>query len=422
MKIENQVLIQLLFDNELLHVSQLLKPELFTDQRTRAAISEAIKLINSGKQADTISLSGYFGTTESEGLEYLTNISSNIDHMLDFESGVLMLNKKYNERKLQSLSPILANVSDVDVAIKQITAILSEITDGENQSVYTLKEASDKLLQHILENQTREGLTGIDTGLREVNQLTDGLQKGELIIISGKTSHGKSTLALNFARSAAICGANILFRSNEMTEVQMAGRLLSQVSGFDNNHLFRGKLTDEEIADFKSKSKFLIDRNISLTKKGGNINDIVRQSRAYRAKHGLELLIVDYLQNIPVIKDGEEGIAHVCKTLKELALDLDIPIILLSQLSREGKNRGSGQIEETADTAFEVVNPTADGSGTFMYDGQEVEAFGKMVVLFKKGRNTGIGSGKCLLDWNYNTNLLSNYEQGFTPNIQDEPF
>jgi replicative DNA helicase len=225
-----------------------------------------------------------------------------------------------------------------------------------------LPQAIDRL--DMLSHSTSD-ITGLSTGFTEMDKMTSGLQKGELIIIAGRPSMGKSTLAVNIAETAAI-GARIpaAIFSMEMSAEQLGFRILSSIGRVSATRLRNGKLLDEDWARVDSAVAMMSDAPIFIDD-GGALTPTEVRSRARRLKreHGLGLIVVDYLQLMQVtgtVENRATEISEISRSLKALAKELDVPVIALSQLNRSVEQRNdkkpvmsdlreSGALEQDAD-------------------------------------------------------------------------
>jgi replicative DNA helicase len=234
-------------------------------------------------------------------------------------------------------------------------------------------------------HQAGGSVTGVPTGFTRLDEFTAGLQRGDLIVIAGRPSMGKTTLALNVAENAAL-GSQlpVAVFSMEMSVEQLAFRMISSLGRVDQSHLRNGRFGDDEwpringairqIAD----AKIYVDDTPALTP-----TEVRSRSRRLQREHGLELVVVDYLQLMRVAGAAPDNrtaeISEISRSLKALARELRIPVIALSQLNRSVESRGdkkpvmsdlreSGAIEQDADVIVmlyrdEVYNQNSPRKG-----------------------------------------------------------
>ncbi|MCY4614197.1 MAG: replicative DNA helicase [Nitrospira sp.] len=246
----------------------------------------------------------------------------------------------------------------------------------------------------------KERITGVPTGYRVIDDVTAGLQPSDLIIIAGRPSMGKTSLALGMAEYAAIrANLTVGIFSLEMSQAQLVLRMLSSQAFLDSHALRTGQLTSDNwhalcaAADRLEGAKIFIDDSGGLT-----VQQMRGKARRLKAEHGLDLLIIDYLQLMQGRSDSEsrqQEISDISRSLKALAKELEMPVVALSQLSRAVENRTdkrpvlsdlreSGAIEQDADVVMfiyreEVYNPDTE------------EKRGIADILIRKHRNGPTG-------------------------------
>jgi replicative DNA helicase len=225
-----------------------------------------------------------------------------------------------------------------------------------------LPEAVDRI---DLLHQSGGDITGIPTGYNEFDKLTAGLQPGELIIIAGRPSMGKTTLAVNIAENAAI-GAKVptAIFSMEMPAQQLAFRMIASLGRVDQAHLRTGKFPDEDWSRINTAVQLMSDAPIFIDDSPSlSPTEIRARARRLKREHGLGLIVIDYLQLMQVHGSTENRateISEISRSLKALAKELELPVIALSQLNRSVEQRTdkrpvmsdlreSGAIEQDAD-------------------------------------------------------------------------
>ncbi|MGR3983732.1 MAG: replicative DNA helicase [Gammaproteobacteria bacterium] len=251
--------------------------------------------------------------------------------------------------------------------------------------------------------ESGEALTGIPTGFTRLDDMTSGLQRGDLVIVAGRPSMGKTALALNIAEYAAV-GKKLAVAmfSMEMPAEHLAMRLLSSVSGIDSNHIRTGRLQDNEWPRLNAAVATLKDARIFVDDTAGltPLEILSRSRKLCRENEEVSLIIVDYLQLMESAERNETRateIAGITRSLKMLAKELNLPVVALSQLNRGLEQRPnkrpvmsdlreSGAIEQDADVIFfiyrdEVYNEESEDKGT-------------AEVIIGKQRNGPIGSAK----------------------------
>ncbi|MHC4701525.1 MAG: replicative DNA helicase, partial [Planctomycetota bacterium] len=192
----------------------------------------------------------------------------------------------------------------------------------------------------LIEGRQGTHVTGLDTGYYELNDMTCGLQKGEMVIIAGRPSMGKTSLALNIAEHVGLVEKTpVAIFSLEMGRQQLAERFLCSISGIDSQKVRRGLLSDEhykKLADAcaeLSEAQIFIDDTSSLTPL-----ELRARARRLKSKHDIQCVLVDYLQLMHLgsgrVESRQQEITTISRYLKALARELDVPVVVLSQLNR----------------------------------------------------------------------------------------
>ena len=244
---------------------------------------------------------------------------------------------------------------------------------ADNQIRDTLKPI-DNFVTPLLErlNNRKDGITGVPTGITELDTLTNGLQNSDLIILAARPGVGKTSFAMTVAANAAITyHKNVAFFSLEMDGVQLAQRLLCSQAQIDQSRVRSGRLNDDEkrkifaAVPMINQAPLFVDDNADL-----GIMELMSKARQLKHKGHLDLLIIDYLQLMKTGKEENRAVAigAISRGLKILAKELQIPVIALAQLSRKVEEKGrerpqlsdlreSGSIEQDADMVWFVERP-----------------------------------------------------------------
>ena len=273
----------------------------------------------------------------------------------------------------------------LDIAEKKIF----EIGDQGSKRLHGfagIKELLKSTVERIDELYERDDpITGLPTGFDEFDENTSGLQNGDLIVVAGRPSMGKTSLAMNMAEYAVIRKqACVAIFSMEMPSHQLTMRMLSSIGRINQQRIRTGKLTDEDwprltsAVSMLSESKLFVDDSPALTP-----TELRARARRLKREHGLSLIIVDYLQLMQIAGSSENrtnDVSEISRSLKALAKELDVPVIALSQLNRSLEQRTdkrpvmsdlreSGAIEQDADLIVfiyrdEVYNEDTTDKGT----------------------------------------------------------
>ncbi|HEY5655320.1 MAG TPA: replicative DNA helicase [Woeseiaceae bacterium] len=272
----------------------------------------------------------------------------------------------------------------VDEAERRVFDIAERGARGR-KGFLPLKEILPRAVDRIdVLHQSGGDITGISTGYKEFDKLTAGLQKGDLIIIAGRPSMGKTTLAVNIAENAAI-GSKVptAIFSMEMPAEQLAFRMISSLGRVDQSHLRTGRFPDEDWSRINTAVQLMADAPIFIDDTAAlSPTEIRARARRLKREHGLGLVVLDYLQlmHVPGSKENRATeISEISRSLKALAKELEVPVIALSQLNRSVEQRQdkkpvmsdlreSGAIEQDADLIIfiyrdEVYNPETPRKG-----------------------------------------------------------
>lgn len=377
-------------------------------------IFEAIaRLIEGGSPCDVVTVSEHLDNRseleQAGGLEYLATLANETAGAANARAYAKILREKSTLRSLISAGN---EISGSAFATEGRSA--AQILDEAEQLVFRIAEkgargkAGFKSLKEILPaavdridllHQSEDDITGISTGYVEFDKMTAGLQKGDLIIIAGRPSMGKTTLAVNIAENAAI-GAKVptAIFSMEMPAQQLAFRMIASLGRVDQTHLRTGNFPDEDwsrintAVQLMSEAPIFIDDSPSLSP-----TDIRARARRLHREHNLGLIVIDYLQLMQVDGSKENRateLSEISRSLKALAKELELPVIALSQLNRSVEQRNdkrpvmsdlreSGAIEQDADLIIFIYREE-------VYD-QDTPRKGLANIAIAKQRNGPIG-------------------------------
>lgn len=334
-----------------------------------------------------------------------------------YEIGHYLINNCYSEEN--DIMDVLQDVKD------KLDGVLVETS----ADISTLRDAMQGVYEQINRNlQGGVHMTGSPTGINEYDNRTGGLQTSDLIIIAADTSMGKSSLAIKFAMSA---GCPIAFYSMEMTKQQIAARMLSIESGVSSKDIQMTCLSDHMLEQIDRGVTKVLKNDVYFDDRStSNIDTILSSIRALKIKYGIKGAIIDYLQILNVNMKGankEQQMGDVARRLKNIAKELDIWIVALSQLNRDSLNpvptlarlRDSGQIAEAADVVMLIYRPeyyNKDYPDPFKHANTQ----GTAMIDVAKGRN--VGTFKFLVGFNKPTTNFYNLTELPPAPIEEEPF
>lgn len=404
-------------------VSQYLDEDCFYDPMCRDIWKAVDNMGKQGMPIDVISVSAELSKQKSNVTALdLMNISAQIASSAHVEYHAIRLQDLGRRRKLwvvgQQLSKVglseeILTTDAHQEAIESIGGVF-EKADG----VFTLDDAMNSLNEIMVKNATVGGVTtGTKTGMERFDE-KGGLQKSDLIIVAGETSQGKTSLALCMTRHAIENGAKVAFYSMEMTKEQLTARLLSAKTNIPaNNILYSGSLAPSEIRMIDDARGKLPGENLFFDDKStSNIDSILLSIRMLKLQKDIDGAVVDYLQILNVNSRStsfsrEQAMGDAARRFKNLAKELNIWIIALSQLSRDSncpepnlnRLRDSGQIGEAADVVILVYRAEYyNRAYPAPFDNKDdYPTDGTAMIDVAKGRN--IGTFKFFMGFNKNT-------------------
>lgn len=404
-------------------VSQYLDEDCFYDPMCRDIWKAVDNMGKQGMPIDVISVSAELSKQKSNVTALdLMNISAQIASSAHVEYHAIRLQDLGRRRKLwvvgQQLSKVglseeILTADAHQEAIESIGGVF-EKADG----VFTLDDAMNSLNEIMVKNATVGGVTtGTKTGMERFDE-KGGLQKSDLIIVAGETSQGKTSLALCMTRHAIENGAKVAFYSMEMTKEQLTARLLSAKTNIPaNNILYSGSLAPSEIRMIDDARGKLPGENLFFDDKStSNIDSILLSIRMLKMQKDIDGAVVDYLQILNVNSRStsfsrEQAMGDAVRRFKNLAKELNIWIIALSQLSRDSncpepnlnRLRDSGQIGEAADVVILVYRAEYyNRAYPAPFDNKDdYPTDGTAMIDVAKGRN--IGTFKFFMGFNKNT-------------------
>lgn len=341
------------------------------------------------------------------GLEYLAGLTENIVTTKNISAYLNIIKEKSVLRKLINVANELIEKgykqSDevqnlIDLAESRIFAL------AQNRGSNDFSMVKDVLLTVFNQLEERAkikgSITGINTGFKDLNRMTAGLQRSDLILIAARPAMGKTSFALNVAMNAAKSGSSVALFSLEMSKEQYVQRLISLESLVESTKLRTGALDDDDwlslanVMNSISESNMFIDDTASIT-----LFDLMSKCRRLKIDKGLDLVIIDYLQLMSYggkSESRQQEISSISRGLKQLARELNCPVVALSQLSRAVEQRPdhrpilsdlreSGAIEQDADVVMMLYRDE-------YYHKEESDKKGIAEVIIAKHRNGPIGT------------------------------
>lgn len=378
---ERVILGSILLDNSVIaEAVEHLKPEDFYSPLNRRVFAAMIALFEKQKQIDPILIGEELkkeGSFESiGGISTITNLTFGLPHFSNVAEYIKVVRDKSVIRNLiRTCNAItgeaLAEEDDAELILDAAEQKIFEIAESRTKQTFSrISPIAERVIARVKEHAAGEssGITGLSTGFREVDELTSGLQRTDLVIVAGRPSMGKTALCLTIAQNAALQSkAVVALFSLEMSKEQLVTRMLSSEAHI-NAHRFRtGHLMTNEWERLAGAIGTLADTRIFIDDTPGiSALEVRAKSRRLAAEQKqLDLIVIDYLQLMGSAagrrnENRQQEVSQISRELKALAKELDVPVLALSQLSRAPEARSppkplmsdlreSGSIEQDAD-------------------------------------------------------------------------
>ena len=426
-------------------VSDFLKTEHFFEEIHRRIYQVATELIRAGKLATPITLKTFLPDTDLGGLtvaQYLARLAAEATTIINSEQYGRIIHDLALRRNLIGIGEDIVNVAydaPVDMnpraQIEDAERKLYEIaeTGRYDGGFQAFNSAAAQAIDMAANAFKREGsLSGIATGLSDLDRKMGGLQPSDLIIVAGRPGMGKTSLATNVAFNIArawagerdaggqiktIDGGIVGFFSLEMSAEQLATRIIAEQSGVSSSRIRRGDIREDEFMKISDVARELQTLPFYIDQTGGiSIAQLTARARRLKRQRGLDVLVIDYIQLLSgSARKGDNRVQEVTEIttgLKALAKELHVPIIALSQLSRQVENRDdkrpqlsdlreSGSIEQDADVVVFVYReeyylankkPREGTEEFFAWEREMSAAHGKAEIIIGKQRHGPTGT------------------------------
>ena len=391
---EKSLLGSMLLDKDaIIEVSGWLRPQHFYDPRHSKIYENILYLFENGLPIDVVTISDRLKKQKElkkiGGRAYLAELANSVPTAAHAEEYGNIVKESATRRGLISSATKIVEMSydeqqPIHEVVDKSEKLLYDVAqEGIKANFVHIKELLKDAYERAANAQDADELRGISTGFKDLDALLGGYQKSDLIILAARPSVGKTALALDMMRHAAIHEKkNIAFFSLEMSKVQIMDRLLGMQSGVPFWKIRTNQVTDEEVMKLSNTMGIMADANIYIDDMAGqHINQVRTKARRLAMERGVDIIFLDYLQLMHGnnMESRTLEVAEVSQGLKNLAKELDIPVVALSQLSRaieQRQNRRpqlsdlreSGSIEQDADVVMfidreETWNPDTEKKG-----------------------------------------------------------
>ena len=409
---EQSVIGSMILDQEAITIaSEIILPEDFYNKQYGVLFSAMVELHDEGKPVDIVTLQDRLKEKdvppEVSSLEFIRDIITAVPTSANVRYYARIVSEKSTLRKLIRLvgeieNNCYAGKESLEVILedteKQVFDLVQRRNTGDN---VLIRKIVMNALQRIEAASMNDGnITGIATGFFDLDVMTSGMQPADLVLIAARPSMGKTAFVLNIAQHAAFkLKRPVAIFSLEMSKEQLVNRLFSLESSVDAQHLRNGQLDENEweklieSAGVIGKSKLIIDDTPGIS-----IQELRSKCRKFKLEHGLDMIIIDYLQLMSGggrSESRQQEISEISRSLKALAREMNVPVLALSQLSRAVEQRPdhrpmmsdlreSGAIEQDADVVMFIYRDD--------YYNKDTEKPGVAEIIIGKQRNGPVGT------------------------------
>ena len=381
-------------------ISRILNSSDFYRYANKEIYIAMLSMFSEHKNIDEITLTEYLKNAgkldKVGGIAYITEIANCIPSAANLKEYAHIVRNTAVRRDVIKASELIQDIGysseNADEAVEQAEKIIFDISK-KHRHTNKIIEPQELMLETVkeiekqYENKNAGGLSGVDTGFRDLNALTGGFQKSDFIVLGARPAMGKTALALSIALRVARKNISVAVFSLEMSRQQLGKRLVSAITCINSSKISSGRLTDKEMSsifqacDKLSRFPLYIDDTAEM-----NITELRSKARQLKVEKNIQLMIIDYLQLLSSDRKRDnkvQEVSDISRQLKILAKELNIPIIALAQLSRgvEARQdkrpmlsdlRESGAIEQDADIVMFLYregyyNPQKDSNG-FLID------------------------------------------------------
>jgi len=402
--------------------SEILAPEDFYRAGHQRIFAAMMKLADKGEPIDVVTVTSYLNDMkqleEAGGVTYLTQVAESVPTAANIEYYSRIVEEKALLRRLIRTATDIVTSSfekedEVEDVLNEAEKNILEVSGRKNSGAFkSIKDVLIDVYDNIeqLHNQTSD-ITGIATGFQDLDRITSGFQRNDLIIIAARPSVGKTAFALNVAQNVAVnSDESVAIFSLEMGAEQLVQRMLCAEGNIDSQRLRNGQLQPDDWGKLTMAMGSLSNAGIYIDDSPGiRVSEIRSKCRRLKQEHGLGMILIDYLQLIQGSAGSKENrqqeVSEISRSLKGLARELNVPLIALSQLSRgvEARQdkrpmmsdlRESGSIEQDADIVGFLYRDD--------YYDQETEKQNIIEIIISKQRNGPTGTVELAFVKEYN--------------------
>lgn len=397
--------------------SSLKKEDFFTEahQNIFAAMEE---LIRKNQPVDLITLTDALekeGTLENVGgITYLTGLSDVIPSAANYKKYYAIVTRDSLLRKLilgsADVISTCMQTTDQKEALAFAEKVVYDASESQDTGEYSqINEVLPDVMMQLDElSKNKDGCRGIPTGYRALDHIINGLHRSDLMILAARPSVGKTSFAMNLVENAALAGYSCAIFSLEMNKEQLVQRMLCSVGEVNMANVMRGRMNKSEwlkIAKAKealSKTKIFINDSSLVTPQ-----EVMSKCRRIKSRYGLDFVVIDYIQLMTPMSNKrddnrQQQVSEISRYLKIIAKEIDVPVLALSQLSRDVEKRKgrpqlsdlreSGAIEQDADIVMFIHRPDKNATESEIAEGKVEKNVAE--ILIEKHRNGATGEFK----------------------------
>ena len=429
----------MLEQNALTAVIDILKPEIFYKESHQTIYSAIHRLFARSEPVDILTVTNELksgGELELVGgAYYITQLTNRVASTANIEYHARILSQKFIQRELIRIS------SDIIKDAFEDTTDVFDLLDKAESSLFSVSENNFRRDYDSMQSLVREAikdiqaardhegnLRGIPSGFTDLDRITAGWQKSDLVILAARPGMGKTAFVLSMARNIAVdFNIPVAFFSLEMSSIQLVTRLISSETQLSADKLKKGNLENYEWEQLNAKIGKLVDAPLFIDDTPAlSIFELRAKCRRLKAQYGIQLIVVDYIQLMSTGGDNkgnrEQEISTISRSLKSLSKELDVPVITLSQLNHSVETRGgskrpilsdlreSGAIEQDADLVMFIYRPEYYKIDT---DEEGNSTHGMAELIIAKHRNGALADVK--LQFIDKFARFSDYEGGGGP-------
>ena len=408
-ELENVVVGSLISDAKAYdEAKELLNEDCFHVTQDRQLYKCVVEIIESGRDADIMAVHSQmiahgWSCTVADIAKICSQRSFNIT-----QQAAALLDLSVRRKMVAMAERIKVQAADrftdPNEMVSEYTKEMDELYRQDSGWIVTLSDTLYELSKNMERNIANAGgMTGTPTGFKKYDDVSNGLQSGDLIVIAAESSQGKTSLAMNIATNAAMQGARVAVYSMEMSRMQLAARMVSGESDVSSSSILYHRLSEAQyLSATEAANRLAVAKIFFDDRATSSMGNILASIRHLKRKENIDGAVVDYLQLLSLSQRSgstdEQALAEYARQLKNIAKELGIWVIALSQLNRDKLNpepnnnrlRGSGQILEAADVVMLLYRPEVYNKDRYPEPFQYVKTEGTAMITISKGRNIGL--------------------------------